>query len=172
MIRYLAAVLLTLAAAGCSPSAEIASRASGIADRGREDIAAWDRVQGACPDMAGEADAGRSRAEANIKDSHRIMRELTGVEDQHPWLDSLVWVAGAVALVAVAVIIWQTGLGTFVRVAIGWLPRRKVQEADLAVSMLDEGKAEGPREFIAAKRAADPVFDAAYRKAQQEKGKA
>ena len=171
MIRWLATVLLTLAAAGCSPSAEIAMRANRIADRAREDAAAWTRAETAHPDLRGEADAGRKRADADIKDAFGVTVALTGVEDQVPWWASLLgWLAAAVGAVCVVVILWQTGLGTAIRVAIGWLPRRKVQEADLAVAMLDGDKAEGPREFVAAKRAADPVFDAAFRKAQ-EKGK-
>lgn len=170
MIRWLATVLLTLAAAGCSPSAEIAMRANRIADRAREDAAAWTRAETAHPDLRGEAEAGRKRADADIADAFGVTTALTGVEDQHPVMDTVVWVAGAAIAIAIAVILWQTGLGTAIRVAIGWLPRRKVQEADLAVAMLAEDKAEGPREFIAAKRASDPAFDAAYRKAK-EKGK-
>ena len=171
MIRYLAAVLLTLAAAGCSPSAEIAMRANRIADRSREDSAAWTRVAEVHEDLAGEAKAGRARADANIADAFGVTTALTGVEDQHPFLDTMTWVAIAAAVVAGAVILWQTGLGQAIRVAVGWLPRRKVQEADLAVSMLDEARPEGPREFVAAKRAADPVFDACFRKAQAEERK-
>jgi len=51
------------------------------------------------------------------------------------------------------------------RVAIGWLPRKKVAAAELAVDMLDPNRPEGDREFIAAMRS-DPEFDAAYRKAK------
>lgn len=174
MIRYLAAVLLALAAAGCSPSAEIAYRANEIATRSREDIAAWDRVEAAHDDLRGEAKAGRARAEATIADTAGVHKALTGVEDQHPVLNIMGWIAAAVIAVAIAVILWQTGLGTMIRVAIGWLPKPKVQEADMAVAMLDESKPERARELVAMKRGQDPLFDAAFRKAKagEQKGEA
>jgi len=64
-------------------------------------------------------------------------------------------------LVAVAVILWQTGIGTAIRVAIGWIPRRKKQEADFIEAVLDPNKPESAREYIAARRAADPELNAA-----------
>jgi hypothetical protein len=66
--------------------------------------------------------------------------------------------------VAIAVILWQTGLGTAVRIAIGWLPRKKVIDADLAAGMLNPDKPEDAREYVAARRASDPEFDAAWRR--------
>jgi hypothetical protein len=44
-----------------------------------------------------------------------------------------------------------------------------MRDADLAAKVMDEASAEGIREYIAARRAADPVFDIAYRKAQDER---
>jgi hypothetical protein len=67
-------------------------------------------------------------------------------------------------VVGVAVILFQTGIGAAIRAAIGWIPRRKVQEANLAAAALDPGRAETVRELIAARRASDPLFDAAWRK--------
>jgi hypothetical protein len=165
MIRY-AAILLILLATSCSPSREIAERANGIAERAQDDLAAWDRVERAHKDMATEASRGRDRARANIVDAHRINRALTGVEDQTPWWAGMIgWIAVAVVCVCVVVALWQTGLGQVVRVAIGWLPRKKVQDAELAAAMLNDDSKENPREYIAARRAADPEFDAAFRKA-------
>jgi hypothetical protein len=100
---------------------------------------------------------------------HDLAADIHGriphLEDKTPvWLSTLWWAAAAVALIAVAVILWQTGLGTAVRVAIGWLPRRKVQDANLAAGMLDPDKPEDAREYVAARRASDPEFDAAWRR--------
>ena len=77
-------------------------------------------------------------------------------------------VAIAVAAVAVGIILWQTGIGTAIRVAIGWLPRSKVRDADLAVGMLDPNNPENAREYVAARRASDPEFDAAWRRIQKK----
>ncbi len=104
---------------------------------------------------------------------HDLAADIHGriphLEDKTPvWLSTLWWAAAAVALIAVAVILWQTGLGTAVRVAIGWLPRRKVQDANLAAGMLDPDKPEDAREYVAARRASDPEFDAAWRRVHKK----
>jgi hypothetical protein len=65
----------------------------------------------------------------------------------------------------VAFVLWQSGAFTAVRIAIGWLPRRKVAAAELAVSTLDDSRPEGDRELVAALRA-DPEFDAAFKRAK------
>jgi hypothetical protein len=170
MLRLAVIIMLLLAAAGCSPSREIADRSNRIAERAQDDLAAWDRVERTHKDMATEASRGRDRARADIVDAHRINKALTGVEDQTPWwVGTLGWLAVAVIAVCVVVVIWQLGLGQIVRVAIGWLPRKDVQDADLAASMLNPDKPESAREYIAMRRGADPLFDAAMRKAQGEK---
>jgi hypothetical protein len=95
---------------------------------------------------------------------------LGGVEDKTPaWMSMLTWIAIAAVVVAVCVILWQTGIGTFVRIAIGWLPRKQRQDADLAAGMLDPSKPEDAREYIAARRASDPYFDAAFKQARAGK---
>jgi hypothetical protein len=76
-----------------------------------------------------------------------------------------------VALIAVAVILWQTGLGAAVRVAIGWLPRKKVAQAELAADMLDPNSPEGDREMIAFMRSQDAEFDAAFKRAVSRRKK-
>jgi hypothetical protein len=92
---------------------------------------------------------------------------LSGVEDKTPaWMTMLTYGAIAVVAVALVIVLWQTGIGSAIRVAIGWLPRRKVVAAELAVDMLDPNRPEGDREYIAAMRAQDPMFDAAFRIAQ------
>jgi len=94
------------------------------------------------------------------------------LEDKTPvWLETLWWVAAAVVVVGLCILLWQTGLGTAIRVAIGWLPRRKVQDASLAASMLDPDKPEDAREYIAARRASDPEFNAAWRRIHKKEKK-
>jgi len=79
------------------------------------------------------------------------------------WATLLQWGLGAVVAVALVALLWQTGLGTLIRVAIGWIPRRVQNEADLAGKMLGDDPATA-REFVAAKRASDPLFAAAWGK--------
>jgi hypothetical protein len=107
-----------------------------------------------------------ARAERIDELASHIHEDLPGTEDRTPaWMTTLMWVAGAVVAVAVVILLWQTGLGQAVRVAVGWLPRRKVAQAELAVDMLDPSRPEGDRELVAAMRAQDAEFDAAYRRA-------
>lgn len=106
-----------------------------------------------------------TRAERIYSLAAGIHDQLPGLEDKTPaWMETLMWVAGAVVAVAAVILLWQTGLGTAIRVAIGWIPRRKVQDADLAAGMLDPSKPEDAREYVAARRASDPEFDAAWRR--------
>jgi hypothetical protein len=96
---------------------------------------------------------------------------LGGVEDKESaWLNTVWMIAAAAIVVGVCYLLWSSGLGTFVRIAIGWLPRKKVSQAELAVDMLDPSRSENGREMIAAMRS-DPEFDAAYRKAQSRRKK-
>jgi hypothetical protein len=99
-----------------------------------------------------------------------IHGELPGVQDRVPaWLSTLKWWGIALAAVAVAFVLWQSGAFTAIRIAIGWLPRRQVATAELAADMLDPARPESEREFVAALRARDPVFDAAYRRIKKGK---
>ena len=147
--------------AGCNPVARIANNATAIrgeaqalVDHGK---AAGDPVvvDGATR-ILGHADA--------------IQADIPHVEARVPaWLSTLHWWGIALAVVAVAFILWQSGAFTAIRIAIGWLPRKKVSQAELAVDMLDESRPEGDRELIAAMRAQDPEFDAAYRNAAKRR---
>ena len=92
---------------------------------------------------------------------------LGGVEDKESaWLNTVWMIAAAAIVVGVCYLLWSSGLGTFVRIAIGWLPRKQRQDADLAAGMLDPSKPEDAREYIAARRASDPYFDAAFKEAR------
>lgn len=97
-----------------------------------------------------------------------IHGELPWVQDKVPaWLSTLKWWGIAVASVAVAFMLWQSGAFTALRIAIGWLPRKSLAQAEMAADMLDPARPESEREFVAAMRARDPAFDAAYRKVKK-----
>jgi hypothetical protein len=99
-----------------------------------------------------------------------IHAQLPGVEDKTPpWMALVGWIALSVIAVAVVIILFQTGLGSAIRIAIGWIPRKPRQEAELAANMLDPDKPENAREFIAARRASDPYFNAAFKEARAVK---
>jgi hypothetical protein len=150
---------LSLAASllvGCSELAKVSSNATEIQ---AESQALIDHGQ-AVGDKEVVTRAGRIHDLAS--DIHGRIPHL---EDKTPaWLETIWWLAAAAVVLGICIVLWQTGLGTAIRVAIGWLPRRKVQDASLAAGMLDPSKPEDAREYVAARRASDPEFDAAWRR--------
>ena len=166
-VRWLAVLLLV----GCSASERIAVEANGIGERANtiHRIALRIGEQSDQPEVVANAATIATEAVAIGKGTQAIHTALPGVVDREPWWSSLIrWVAIAAAGAALVWLVHATGIGTAIRVAIGWIPRRKVAEAELAVAALDETKPEGLREVIAARRAADREFDAAWRKANAE----
>jgi hypothetical protein len=145
---------------GCSPLAKVSSNTNAIREEAQVLIdhgqATGDR----------EVVTRAQRINDLAADTHT---QLSGLEDKVPaWLTTLWMAAVAVVVVGMVVLLWQTGLGTAVRVAIGWLPRAKVRDADLAAGMLDPDNPENAREYVAARRASDPEFDAAWRRVQKK----
>ena len=147
-------------AAGCNPVARISGNATAI--RG-EAQALVDHGK-ATGDPVVVDGAGRILAHADA-----IQADIPHVEAKVPaWLDTLQWWGIAVAGLVVLVILWQSGAFTAIRIAVGWLPRKKVAAAELALSTLDQDRPESERELVAALRS-DPEFDAAYRNAKRRK---
>ena len=157
---YLAIIVLSLLA-GCSPVSRIANNTNDI--RTEAQLLAEHGTAVNDPVVV----SGATRIDTLAAGIHVA---LTGVEEKTPaWMSMLTWIAIAAVVVAVVVLLWQTGLGTMIRLAIGWLPRKQRQDADLAASMLNPSKPEDAREYIAARRASDPYFDAAFKKARAGK---
>ena len=154
-------LLIVFALSGCSPVQRIANSANDI--RAEAQVIKTRGLEINDPKVVSSADK-------IIALSSSIHSDLSGVEDKTPaWMSMLTWIAAAAVVVAVCVMLWQTGIGTAVRLAIGWIPRRKSIAASLAVDMLDPTSPEGEREYIAAQRAQDPLFDAAFRRAKKQK---
>ena len=154
-------VLLVLLLAACSPVQRIADRSNEI--RAEAQVLRHHGQQ---------ADDAVVVHHAEVIDglAAEIHGELPGVQDRTPaWLSTLKWWGIALAAAAVAFVLWQSGAFTALRIAIGWLPRRQVATAELAADMLDPARPESEREFVAAMRARDPVFDAAYRRIKKGK---
>ena len=154
------ALLLVLLLFGCNPVQRISNHANAI----RTEAQALGEHGQAIGDPVVVAGAERiDGLAAGIHD------ELPNVTNKVPaWLSTLQWWGIAVAVVAVAFVLWQSGAFTAIRIAVGWLPRRKVAAAELALDTLDDSRPENDRELVAALRA-DPEFDAAFRKAQKRR---
>lgn len=158
-MRLLLTLLVSLLV-GCSPLARVSSNTNAI----REEAQVLIDYGQSTGDK--EVVTRAQRINDLAADTHV---QLSGLEDKVPaWLTTLWMVALAVVVLGVVVLLWQTGLGTAVRVAVGWLPRAKVRDADLAAGMLNPDNPENAREYVAARRASDPEFDAAWRRIQKK----
>ncbi len=158
-MRILLAVLLL---AGCNPVARISANATAI----RNEAGALIDHGNATGDQVVVQGATRIDAAAAA-----IHGDIPSVQAVTPaWLSTLQWWGIAVAVAGIAFLVWQSGIGTAVRIAIGWLPRRKVAAAELAVDTLDESRPEGDRELVTLLRA-DPEFDAAFKRAKGRRKK-
>jgi hypothetical protein len=145
---------------GCSATQKVSNNANEI--RGEARILSMHGEQVGDKEVVAHADRIYELAAG-------IHGELPGLEDRTPaWMETLVWVAVAVVAVAACVLLWQTGIGTAIRVAIGWIPRKKANDADLAYRMMDPEDPEDAREYVAARRASDPEFDAAWRRIKKK----
>lgn len=160
-----AALVAAVVTSGCSASKVIANRASGIRENADAIIESADRLDST------SADVKRIRSSAmqirqQVSDIHAV---LPAVEDQTPWWASLLgWLAIAGATIACAWLLTASGVLSALRVAIGWLPRRKVVEAEMTAATLSSERSETLRELIAMRRGSDREFDAAWRRAKRE----
>jgi hypothetical protein len=158
MIRPVVVLLLLLA--GCNPVARISANATAI----RNEAGALIDHGNAIGDQV--VVQGATRIDEHAAAIHGDIPNVQAITPA--WLSTLKWWGIALAVVAVAFVLWQSGAFTAIRIAIGWLPRRKVAAAQLAVDTLDESRPEGERELIANLRS-DPEFDAAFKKAQKRR---
>jgi len=100
-----------------------------------------------------------------IKEATKTIHEsIAGVQDVVPaWMILIQWILIVAAISGGIFLLSASGLLTVIRLAINWIPRPKRVEASLAAAALDPAQAESTREWIAAKRASDPLFDRAYK---------
>jgi hypothetical protein len=98
-----------------------------------------------------------------------VHSNVTGIEDSVPWwartLNNLSY-AGIV--LGVLILLWYTGVGSLVKRffwAMGlFIPRRALRDAELDKESINPERNTSPREAIAARRASDPAYNAAWRK--------
>lgn len=164
------AAIIVCGAQGCSASERIATEANSIGERAStiERLAEHIGTQSKEADTVASAAAIVIEAKAIERATQEIHAALPGVSDTHPYLNVLKWVALAIAVLAVAWIIHSTGISTAVRVAVGWIPRKQRDAADMMVSTLRQDKPETVRELVAMLRSQDPLLDQAMRQIKQD----
>tara|TARA_Y100001973_G_scaffold106509_1_gene184881 strand:+ start:1086 stop:1604 length:519 start_codon:yes stop_codon:yes gene_type:complete len=125
------------------------------------------------PDLAliqHEAVGGQGEQETILSLTQDVHTVLPHVQDKTPyWANLLQYMAIAVIVVAVFLILWYTGIGSLMKRLIGFVPKPKRREADLAASVLDDASPTTMREWIATRRATDPEFDYAFKEAKRKR---
>jgi hypothetical protein len=166
-VRWLAVLLLV----GCSASERIAVEANGISDRASNIHALAIRIgeRSAEPDTIADAATIAGEASAITKATQSIHAALPGVTDKvSPIWATLKWVAIAAAGAAAVWLLTASGILAAIRAALGWIPKPKARAASLLAAAVDDARPETTREAIAAMRAQDAEFDAAWRRATKQ----
>jgi hypothetical protein len=170
MKRALACLVLV----GCSASERIAVEANGISDRASSIHALAIRIGERSAETDTISDAATIAIEA-MQIRHgvaEIHTALPGVTDKvSPIWATLKWLAIAAAGAATVWLLTASGILGAVRAALGWIPKPKARAASLLAAAVDDSRPETTREAIAAMRAQDAEFDAAFRRAVQSESK-
>jgi hypothetical protein len=193
LIRFRPWVLAALVLlAGCSAKGRIDSAAIGLASTAQSSGVRFDNIGAlaqssesrfeAAGDLDGVAEQQqiRSEAAAGADDQQDIASmasdirtSLHGVEDIVPWWASLLGrLAIAAIIVAVLILLWKSGALDFIR-RIFWamgllIPKKVKAEALMDVKALADEDEVTLSEAVAAKRARDPAYCAAFKQAKRK----
>ena len=161
-------VIVTLAiacCAGCSATRQIAQSANQVSASSVKIARQADYIAATSdqPDVVKAAVAIHSESEIILEHSQIIAENVASVKDIVPWFATLAqWLAIAAFSICAVWILTASGALGAVRAAVGWLPRRKVMDANLARSVMDDANPASIREYIAARRMSDAEFNAAF----------
>ena len=154
------ASMVYVVVAGCNPVQRIALRANDIHSEAQ---ALSDHVH-----AIGDAEVV-DRSSEILKLVADIHATLPEVEAKVPaWMSMLIYMAWAALAIAVCVILWQTGIGMAIKRLLGWIPAPIQREATLLRDVMDPNRKEDVREFVAARRASSPLFELAWKRAQEQ----
>ena len=159
------ALLAIASCAGCSATRQIAQSASQVSSLSESIVRQADAIALTSDqaEVVKSAESIRADAYSILDHSQRIAISVTATKDTTPaWMTLVEWLAIATAGICAAWILTASGALGAVRAALGWLPKRKVMDANLARQVLDSGSETGIREYIAARRMSDAEFNAAF----------
>ena len=157
---------------GCSPTAKIAADANNIGERADRIVDLTDKIGNTSKEVESIRSATAIQLEARkikgvVSDIHAT---LPGTTDRTPWwADLLKWLAIAASGAAAVWLLTASGILGAIRAALGWIPRRKVTEAQMMSDTLAQDRPETVRELVAMLRAQDPLLDKAMRQIKQDK---
>lgn len=162
----------------CSPTARIAQSNVDINNAAQRSMSRFQTINKETvkpvPNIsliATESKVGAREQESILKQTNDISVQLTKVEDSVPWWASLIqWVMICLSVLGSGFLLWYLGLGKLTQKLFNNLGLMIPERKKTAAKLLDESLSspEKVREAIAAMRASDPTFDAAYRKVHKK----
>ena len=184
MLRWLASVFTAILLCSCQSAteniAQSASEIGGLAASSKsrfETIAdttnANDVSQKNIREINATAEVGIGEQLDIIDHVGQVHSNLTRTTDIQPWWATMLGkLATAAAIIGVAFLLWQTGVGYVIKgiaYSFGWLiPSNVKNAAELDAKNLDNDNPATLRESIAAKRASDPAYKAAWKRERRK----
>jgi hypothetical protein len=180
MYKYILFIFLLFASCK-SPTAQIANNANEVSTLAQSSKERFTRIEEATKtefidvqSIQDECNLGSKEQDTIVNLTKSTLVALTKVEDQVPWWANLLsYIMISLSILAICFILWYTGLGSLLKnifYSLGlFIPKAKLEQAELAKKTLDESDPVTPREMVAALRASDKAFDAAYTKLSKEK---
>ena len=169
-------ILLLANAFGCSSVEAIGKESSSILELSQSSEERFEKIAGISQndEVKNESKHGIIEQDEIQNSVANIRKELPRVEDKESSLMELMQrISLAGILIAVVIILWQTGIGTLLRkllYSISWfIPSKSKREAEMDLKAVDENNAMTLREVIASKRASDAAYNSAYINARKKK---
>ena len=161
---------------GCSAVENIGNGATQISQYAQSSEGRFEAIGELSEDqeIKEQAKHGKEEQQGILDTVANIRKELPRVEDKAPsWVEMVERLSLAGILIAIVIIIWQTGIGTLCRkllYSISFLiPSKSRREAEMDIKALDSENSMTLREVIASKRASDPAYNSAYKKIKEKK---
>lgn len=165
VLKKVIALLAIVCCAGCSATKQIAQSASQVSTLSERIVRQADAIALTSDqaEVVTTAESIRADAYSILDHSQRIAISVTATKDIVPaWMTLVQWLAIAAASICAVWILTASGALGAVRAAVGWIPKRKVMDATLARSVMDDANPASIREYIAARRMSDAEFNAAF----------
>lgn len=180
-MKILITIIMTSLLVSCkSPVNAIANNANEVSTLAQSSKERFQRIDEAVKteviDVASiqeETTEGIEEQDVIITITKSTLVELTKVENKVPWWATLItYSMTTLSILGVIFLLWYLGIGHIVRkflYSLGmFIPESKIKQADLAKKALDEKDPTTSREMIAALRASDPAFEAAFKKIKEK----
>ena len=179
-MKYLLLLVLFTLASCKSPTKTIAENVTIVQENAQSSKERFEKIDEATKTMDIDVESIQTEAKEGIEEQTIIIDltkstfvALTKVEDKVPWWASiLTYIMITLSLLAIVFLLWYTGLGTLLRglfYSLGlFIPKAKLEQADIARKALAQDNPVTAREMVAALRASDPAFDAAYKKSSKK----